>query len=346
MKLCNGITDIPGIRVGHAQDHAALTGCTVILCQAGAVGGADQRGGAPGTRETDLLRPMQLVKRVHAIVLAGGSAFGLDAATGVMRYLEEQGVGFDTRVARVPIVPAAILFDLAIGDVNVRPDAAMGYLACLNASAERPAEGNVGAGTGATVGKILGIGQAMKGGIGTASMEIGAGVVVGAIVAVNPFGDVIDPNTGQILAGARATNLGPLRIGAPGYFADTLQVMQTLIGRTSLGFSTREHTVIGVVATNARLTKEGANRVAQMAHDGLACTIRPAHTSLDGDTIFALATGKRRADADIVGAFAAQVTAQAVLRAVRTARPVAGLPALGEQSAEGFGTAGVLGPSS
>jgi L-aminopeptidase/D-esterase-like protein len=331
MKLHNAITDIPGIRIGHAQDHQALTGCTVILCQAGAVGGVDQRGGAPGTRETDLLRPMHLVQRVHAVVLAGGSAFGLDAASGVMRYLEEQDTGFDTRVARVPIVPAAILFDLAIGNAKIRPDAAMGYLACLNASAERPAEGNVGAGTGATVGKILGMGQAMKAGIGTASMEIGTGVVVGAIVAVNAFGDVIDPATGQILAGARSADLGPLRIGAPGYFADTLQVMQTLVGRTSMGFSTREHTVIGVVATNARLTKEEANRVAQMAHDGLARTIRPAHTMLDGDTIFALATGKRRANANIVGAFAAQVTAQAILRAVRYARPVAGLPALVEE---------------
>ena len=341
MKFQNAITDIPGIRVGHAQDHAALTGCTVILCPAGAVGGVDQRGGAPGTRETDLLRPMQLVERLHAVMLSGGSAFGLDAASGAMRYLEEQGVGFDTRVTRVPIVPSAILFDLAIGDAKVRPDAAMGYLACLNASTERPAEGNVGAGTGATVGKILGIGQAMKGGIGTASMEIGTGVIVGAIVAVNAFGDVIDPSTGQILAGARAIDPSPLRRGAPGHFADTLEVMQTLVGRTSLGRAIGEHTVIGVVATNARLTKEGANRVAQMAHDGLARTIRPAHTMLDGDTIFALATGKRRADANIVGAFAAQVTAQAILRAVRNARPVAGLPALGEQPSEGPSAASV-----
>jgi L-aminopeptidase/D-esterase-like protein len=330
MKLHNAITDLSGLRVGHAQDHAALTGCTVILCPAGAVGGVDQRGGAPGTRETDLLHPMHLVQRVHAVVLAGGSAFGLDAASGVVRYLEEQGVGYDTRVARVPIVPAAILFDLAIGDASVRPDAAMGYLACLNARSERPAEGNVGAGTGATVGKILGIGQAMKGGIGTASIEIAAGVIVGAIVAVNPFGDVIDPTSGQILAGARSTDPGPLRIGAPGYFADTLQVMQRSVSRPSLRFASRDHTVIGVVATNARLTKEEVNRVALMAHDGLARTIRPAHTSLDGDTIFALATGKRRADANIVGAFAAQVTAEAILRAVRCARPAAGLPALGE----------------
>jgi len=328
MRLHNAITDVPGIRVGHAQNEEALTGCTVILCEDGAVGGVDQRGGAPGTRETDALHPMHLVERVHAVVLAGGSAFGLDAATGVVRYLEERGVGFDVRVARVPIVPAAILFDLGIGRADVRPDAAMGYQACLNASAEPPAEGNVGAGTGATVGKILGPGQAMKSGLGTASMEIGAGVVVGAIVAVNALGDVVDPASGAIIAGARAAQVGPLRVGAPGYFADTLAVLRTLVGRTTMGFARpREHTVIGVVATNARLTKEQANKVAQMAQDGLARTIRPAHTMLDGDTIFALATGQKKADVNIVGAFAAEVFAQAILRAVRAARPAARLPA-------------------
>ncbi|HHH42285.1 MAG TPA: peptidase S58 family protein [Chloroflexi bacterium] len=326
----NAITDVAGLRVGHAQDEEALTGCTVILCEKGAVGGVDQRGGAPGTRETDALYPMHLVERVHAVLLAGGSAFGLDAASGVVRYLEERGVGFDVRVARVPIVPAAILFDLGIGRADVRPDAAMGYRACLNASTEPPAEGNVGAGTGATVGKILGMGQAMKSGIGTTSMEIGAGVVVGAIVAVNAFGDVMDPTTGQIIAGARSARVGPLRIGAPGYFADTLEVMRSLVGRTVLSFAGRGHTVIGVVATNARLNKEQVNKVAQMAHDGLARTIRPAHTMLDGDTLFALATGERKADVNIVGAFAAEVVAQAILRAVRAARPVAGLPAAGD----------------
>jgi L-aminopeptidase/D-esterase-like protein len=328
VKLNNAITDVPGILVGHAQDDEALTGCTVILCEGGAVGGVDQRGGAPGTREVDALHPMHLVSKVHGIVLAGGSAFGLEAATGAMRYLEERGVGFDTRVARVPIVPAAILFDLGIGKPDVRPDAAMGYLACQNASSEPPAEGNVGAGTGATVGKVLGVSQCMKSGIGTASLEIGAGVIVGAIAAVNAFGDVIDPSSGQIIAGARSKDVGPLHIGAPGYFADTLQVMQTLIGRVILGFGTRENTVIGVVATNARLDKEGTNKVAQMAHDGLARTIRPAHTMLDGDTIFALATGEHAADVSIVGAFAAEVFARAILRAVRAARPVVGIPAI------------------
>jgi L-aminopeptidase/D-esterase-like protein len=328
MKLKNAITDVPGILIGHAQDNTALTGCTVILCEQGAVGGVDQRGGAPGTREVDALHPMHLVSKVHGVVLAGGSAFGLEAATGVMRYLEERDVGFDTRIAKVPIVPAAILFDLGIGKADVRPDAAMGYLACENASSEPPAEGNVGAGTGATVGKILGIGQCMKSGVGTASMEIGAGVIVAAIVAVNAFGDVIDPTNGQIIAGARSKDVGPLHIGAPGYFADTLQVMQTLIGRTILGFGSRENTVIGVVATNAKLDKEAINKVAQMSHDGLARTVRPAHTMLDGDTIFALATGEHAADVNIVGAYAAEVFAQAILRAVRTAKSVSGLPAI------------------
>lgn len=328
MKLKNAITDVAGIRVGHAHDLQALTGCTVVICDAGAVGGVDQRGGAPGTRETDLLHPVHLVEHVHAVMLAGGSAFGLDAATGAMRYLEERDIGFDTRLVRVPIVPAAILYDLALGSKEVRPDAAMGYKACLNASEAPPSEGNVGAGTGATVGKILGMRQAMKAGVGTASIEIGAGVVVGALVAVNTFGDVVDPATGKILAGARSVDVGPLRIGAPGYFADTLQVMKTMVGRTTVGLATRENTVLGVVATNARLTKEEVNKVAQMAHDGLARTIRPAHTMLDGDTIFALATGKRRAEPNIVGAFAAEVLAQAIVRAVRTAQPAGGIPSL------------------
>jgi len=328
MKLNNSITDVPGIRVGHAHDLEALTGCTVVLCGAGAVGGVDQRGGAPGTRETDLLHPVHLVERVHAVMLAGGSAFGLDAATGAMRYLEERNIGFDTHLVRVPIVPAAILYDLALGNAQVRPDAAMGYQACLNASEAPPGEGNVGAGTGATIGKILGMRQAMKAGVGTASIEIGAGVVVGALVAVNTFGDVVDPATGQILAGARSIDVGPLRIGTPGYFADTLQVMKTMVGRTTVGLATRENTVLGVVATNARLNKEEVNKVAQMAHDGLARTIRPAHTMLDGDTIFALATGKRRAEPNIVGAFAAEALAQAIVRAVRTAQPAGGIPSL------------------
>lgn len=336
MKLKNAITDVDGIQVGHAQDLEALTGCTVVLCESGAVGGVDQRGGAPGTREIDLLRPMHLVNEVHAVLISGGSAFGLDAATGVMRYLEEKGVGFDTRVknaSRVPIVPAAILFDLGIGSSSIRPDADMGYQACQNASNEPPAEGNVGAGTGATIGKILGPNQGMKSGIGTAGIEAGGGVVVGAITAVNSFGDVIDPSSGQIIAGARSTDFGPLRIGSPGYFADTMEVMKSLIGRTALRFAV-DNTVIGVVATNARLDKEAANKVAQMAHNGIARTIRPAHTMYDGDTIFALSTGKRTADTSTVGAFAAEAMAQAILRAVQNAKSVGEWPAVSDLNGE------------
>jgi len=318
---------VPGIKVGHAHDAESLTGCTVVLCEAGAVGGVDQRGGAPGTRETDPLRPMHLVQKVHAIVLSGGSAFGLDAASGVVRFLEERGVGFNVRVAKVPIVPAAILFDLGIGRSDVRPDAEMGYVACRNASHDRPAEGNVGAGTGATVGKILGMGGAMKSGIGTASVRLGRGVFIGAIVAVNALGDVINPASGAILAGARPAKLGPVSMGGKGKFADTLAVMKTLAGKTALRFGSRGNTVIGVIATNALLTKEEANKVAQMAHDGVARTIRPAHTMLDGDTLFALSTGRRKVDVNIVGAYGAEVTSQAIIRAVLSATTAGGVPA-------------------
>ena len=327
MKLNNAITDVQGIEVGQAQDEAALTGCTVILCRKGAVAGVDVRGGAPGTRETDLLDPVNLVEKVHAVLLAGGSAYGLDAASGVMRYLEEQNIGFDAGVAKVPIVPAAILFDLAVGRPDVRPDAEMGYRAVSAASDDAPLEGNVGAGTGASVGKILGLKTAMKSGLGTASMNIGK-LIVGAIVAVNAWGDVIDPQNGQILAGARSTSLGPLKLGQDGYFSNTLELMKTFVGRTGLSFASRSNTVIGVVATNARLTQAEATKVAQMAQDGLARTIRPAHTMLDGDTIFALATGERKTDPSMVGAFAVEVMAQAIIRAVQKATPAGELPGL------------------
>ena len=311
------ITDVPGIRVGHASDLEGLTGCTVVLCNKGAVGGVDQRGGAPGTRETDLLRPMHMVQQVHAVLLAGGSAFGLAAADGVMRYLEERGVGFDARVARVPIVPAAILFDLSLGDPQARPDAAMGYAACRAASEEHVAEGNVGAGTGASVGKILGPGRAMKSGLGSAAVMLGGGLVVGALIAVNPFGDVVDPQTNEILAGTRKLRSDEL--------ADTLAVMKSRIGKVIMRFAS--NTVIGVVASNARLTKEEANKVAQMAHNGIARTIRPAHTMFDGDTLFALSTGTKRAEVSLIGAYAAKMVAEAVVRAVKAAEGVNGLPA-------------------
>ena len=249
MNLKNSITDVRGIEVGHAQNEEALTGCTVILCRKGAVAGVDVRGGAPGTRETDLLNPINLVEKVHAIVLAGGSAFGLDAAGGVMRYLEENKIGFNTGAARVPIVPSAILYDLSLGRADVRPDSAMGYSAASAAVSDAIAEGNVGAGTGASVGKMFGMSLAMKSGLGTASMDIGGGVIVGAIVAVNAFGDVVDPKTGEIVAGLRSGKVDLLRIGKKNSFADTLAMMKTPIGRGVLGFASRGNTVIGAVAT-------------------------------------------------------------------------------------------------
>lgn len=327
MKQNNTITDVSGIEVGHAQDDEALTGCTVVLCRKGAVAGVDVRGGAPGTRETDLLNPLNLVEKAHAILLAGGSAFGLDAAAGVMRYLEEHDIGFDTGFARVPIVPAAILFDLGMGNSKVRPDAEMGYRAAASASTAPPLQGNFGAGTGASIGKIFGSKSAMKAGIGSASMNIG-GLVIGAMAAVNAFGDVIDPQRGQIIAGARSIHLGHLKSGEDRYFGNTLEIMKTFIGRAALGFASRANTVIGVVATNAKLTKAEATKVAQMAHNGLARTVRPAHTMLDGDTIFTFATGEKKAEPSVVGAFAAEVMAQAIIHAVQKAAPAGGLPGL------------------
>ena len=320
------ITDVPGIEVGNAQDELALTGCTVILTRKGAIGGVDVRGSAPGTRETDLLDPINLVQRVHAVLLAGGSAFGLDAAGGVMRYLEEQKIGFNTGVAKVPIVPAAILFDLGIGNPNVRPDANMGYEACRAASRSRPAEGNVGAGTGASIGKLFGAALAMKSGLGTSSLK-GAGIVVGAIVVINAFGDVIDPMDRSIIGGLRSGRVGRMRVGGKEKFADTLDMMQKPLGRNVPGLATRTNTVIGAVATNAKLTKAEATKVAQMAQDGIARTVRPAHTMLDGDTIFALSTGNRNANLDLIGALAAEVTAEAIVRGVKMARAAGGLPA-------------------
>jgi len=328
MKLNNSITDVRGIEVGHAQNEAALTGCTVILCRKGAVAGVDVRGGAPGTRETDLLNPINLVQKVHAIVLAGGSAFGLDAATGVMKYLEEKKIGFNTGVAKVPIIPSAILYDLNIGRADVRPDSVMGYDAASSASSNAPAEGNVGAGTGASVGKMFGANLATKSGVGSASMDIGGGVIVGALVAVNAWGDVVDPKSNEILAGLRSGKLGPIRVGKTDQFADTLAMMKSRVGRSVLGFATNANTVIGVIATNARLDKAQATKVAQMAHNGIAHAIRPSHTMLDGDTIFALSLGSKKSDVSSVGAFAAQVMAIAIVRAVKMAKPAGGLPGL------------------
>jgi L-aminopeptidase/D-esterase-like protein len=326
MNRKDSITDISGIEVGHAQNDSALTGCTVILCRKGAVAGVDVRGSAPGTRETDLLNPVNLVQKVHAILLAGGSAFGLDAAGGVMRYLDEHKIGFDTGVAKVPIVPAAIIFDLGVGNAKIRPDAEMGYQACLNASKKKVVEGNVGAGSGASVGKLFGAALAMKSGVGSASMDIGNGIIVGAIAAVNTWGDVIED--GKIVAGLRSGRVGPIRVGGKEYFADTVKMMTTFAGRNVMQLTTKMNTGIGVVATNAALTKVEATKVAQMAHDGLARTIRPAHTMLDGDTIFALSTGNKKSDVTTIGAFAAEAMAQAIIHAVKMSASAGGLPGL------------------
>ncbi len=317
----DSIVDVAGLSVGHFTDRRRPTGCTVVLVPEGATGGVDVRGAAPGTRETELLAPLNAVEQVHAVLLSGGSAFGLDAAGGVMRWLEERGIGVTVGPARVPIVPAAILFDLWLGDVRIRPDAAAGYAACEAASRQPPAQGNVGAGAGASVGKLFGIERAMRGGIGSASVTV-AGVTVGALVAVNALGDVIDPASGQPVAGARS--------------ADGRSLMSTMAallrGELPAPLQPGQATTIGVIATDARLSKAQANKVAQMAHDGLARSVNPVHTMGDGDTLFALATGASGRDASVtlLGALAADVTARAVLRAVRAATGLnqPGLPVL------------------
>jgi L-aminopeptidase/D-esterase-like protein len=326
MIRAGSITDVAGLRVGHCTDTRRPTGCTVILTPEGAVAGVDVRGAAPGTRETELLSPLNAVEHVHALLLSGGSAFGLDAAGGVMRWLDERGFGAQVGPARVPIVPAAILFDLWIGDASIRPDAASGYAACEAASSAPVSEGNVGAGTGAAVGKLFGIGRAMRGGIGSASVTVG-GITVGALVAVNAIGDVIDPATGQVVAGARTAD-GTALFG-------TMQAL--LRGEVPAPLQPGMATTIGVVATDAVLTKAQANKMAQMAHDGLARSINPVHTMTDGDTLFALATGAsgRSASLTLIGALGAEVMATAVLRAVRAATRLHGpgmpdLPAAGD----------------
>jgi len=310
------ITDVQGVTVGHFTEPRKPTGCTVLLLGKGATAGVDVRGSAPGTRETDLLNPTNTVQQVHAILLAGGSAFGLDAASGVVRYLEEHGIGYSLGNAIVPIVPAAILYDLQIGDPKIRPTAESGYKACQAATSQRVVEGNVGAGAGATIGKMFGSKQAMKSGLGSASIRIaGTGIVVAALVAVNAVGDVVDPKTGKIIAGARKPD-------GSGFMDSMARIRE--------GYSVRAegtNTTIGVIATNVALDKAQATKVAQMAHDGLARTINPVHTPSDGDTIFAVATGAiaTRANHGSIGALAADVMAQAVLRAVMSARGVAGL---------------------
>lgn len=307
------ITRVPGIEVGHFTDPRRPTGCTVILAREGAVGGVDVRGAAPGTRETDLLDPSNLVEKVHGIMLAGGSSWGLDAASGAVRWLEERGIGFDVVVGRLPLVPSAVLFDLLVGDMRIRPDAAAGYAACEAASRADPAEGNVGAGTGAAVGKIFGIHNAMKGGIGTASVTVD-GVTVGALIACNALGDVIDPDTAQVIAGARTDDGRQLR--------DTRRAL--LRGEAPKPLLAGTNTTIGVIATDATITKVQAHRLAVAAHDGLARSINPVHTMSDGDTLFTLGTGAsgKNPGMMVLSTMAAEATAIATARAVRAARSI------------------------
>lgn len=324
----NSIVDVPGIKIGHSTDFDAITGCTVVLCEEGAIAGVDQRGGGPGTKETDLLNPVNNVQKVHAIMLSGGSAFGLDSASGAMIYLEEKGIGYSVGAHIVPIVPAAILFDLLIGDGNIRPDADMGYQACLTASTEEPEQGSVGAGTGATVGKLLGMTQSTKSGIGSASIKLPGGTIIGALIAVNAIGEVINPENNQIIAGLRSLKKGPISIGGDEKFASTLDIMRSYAGQKLLSMASRSNTVIGVVATNAKMNKSQATRIAQMAQNGVVRTIKPANTMFDGDTIFALSTGKKNTDINVVGAFAAQVVSRAIINAVKNASSLGGIPAI------------------
>lgn len=320
--MANTQIGISGITIGHWTDLAAATGCTVILCPAGAVAGVDVRGSAPGTREVALLDPICTVEKVHAICLAGGSAYGLAAADGVMQWLEEHGHGFDVVVAKVPIVPTAILFDLAVGRADVRPTATAGYAACAAATAGPVAEGNVGAGTGATVGKLLGFPYAMKGGLGIAHRSIGDKVVA-AVVAVNAAGNIVNPANGQIIAGVR----NPRGQG----FVPTTDILAQRLNQDVQAWGARSNTTLAVVLTNVALTKVGCTKVAQMAHDGLARAIHPVHTAIDGDIVFTLSHGEQTGGADIVGAIAAEVMAEAILRAVYAAESLHGVPAMRDQ---------------
>lgn len=321
-----GLTDIPGVKVGHATDLEGLTGCTAILCEGGAAAGVEIRGYATGTQEIDTLNPLHVTDRIHALVLSGGSAFGLESASGVRRYLEQKGIGFDTRVARVPIVPAAILFDLGLGKPNARPGREMGMAAASLATDGPVAEGNVGAGTGATVGKMHGMARAMKGGIGTATIALDGryrGVLVSALAAVNAWGDVRDPATGKILAGARTS-------ATSRDFADTARELKR--GALAPPPATPANTTLVAVATNVSLDKLQATRLAQLAHAGMARTISPAYTRVDGDILFCLSpmAGKEKADLDALGVAAAEVVAEAIVRAVKFSGGLGGVPGLGK----------------
>ena len=312
----NAITDVAGLKVGHGSDFQGYTGCTVILCEEGAVCGIDIRGSASGTRQVDALSPGHIVDKVHGIVLAGGSSFGLAAATGVAEYLEEKNVGFDVGVDRIPIVPSAVIFDLFMGSSKARPTAKMGYEACINASLEVE-EGSVGVGTGATVGKLFDFSRAMKGGVGTASVTMEDGLTVGALVAVNAFGDILDRTTGKIIAGLRVSS-------DSNELADTVALIRSGVSKKQFGIV---NTTLGVVAVNAKLNKTEVTKVAQMAQGGLIKTISPVHTTFDGDLVFALATGAMNADVNKVGLLAEAVLAEAIMRAVKHADGFGLIPA-------------------
>ena len=321
MSTNDSITAVLGITVGHWTDVDAATGCSVVLCPDGAVAAVDVRGGAPATRETDLLAPGRLVGRAHGISLSGGSAYGLDAASGVMRWLEEKGCGFPVTSGVVPIVPAASIYDLSVAQPGVRPDAASGYAACQAASSDPVPQGSIGAGAGATVAKALGIECAIKGGIGSALERAASGVNVGALVVVNCWGEVVDPDNGETVAGPRGEE--------PGSFVSTMDVLRE---RPPLSPFTADNSTIAVVATDAVLTKERAHRVAIIAHTGLARTIRPVHTPVDGDIVFALATGRNEAPSDVlqIGALAARAIERAVLNGVRQATALPDIPTVAD----------------
>jgi L-aminopeptidase/D-esterase-like protein len=311
------ITRVPGFTVGHASDFKNVTGCTVVLCPPGTVGSVDVRGSAAGTRQLDALVSYHIVNEIHAVFIAGGSAFGLDAAGGVMEFLEERGRGFDVTITRVPNVPTAVIYDLSVGNCRARPDKAMGYTACQAARSEPQGDGSIGAGTGATVGKLLGIGQATKGGLGTAFLEGPDGLKVGALAVVNALGDVVDPGTGDILAGARTA---PDRRD----FANAVRLLRQGVVRRRFGEPS--NTTIGVVATNARLTREEANKISQMGHNALARCIRPVHTLFDGDAVFVLAHPEVTADLHVLGVLAQETLEQAILSAVKSAHGLGVLP--------------------
>lgn len=312
------ITDINGIKVGHSQSQEGVTGCSVIICEEGATGGIDVRGSAPGTRETDLFKAEKMVDKVHAVVLSGGSAFGLDAASGVMKYLEEKGIGLDVGVTKVPIVSSAVIFDLNIGDYRIRPDLDMGYMAAKNASKDNKLQGNIGCGMGATVGKILGPDNAMKSGLGSATVKVGK-LLVSAMVVVNSFGDIYDFKDNKQIAGVYDYTNNKL--------LNTIDIMKN--ASRDIGFNV-ENTTIGIIATNAILSKAEGNKISQMAHNGFAKTINPVHTMVDGDTIFTMATNEIKADINLIGVLAAEVMGKAIINGILFAEGISGLKSYGD----------------